>query len=231
MASAVPLLVTVNRVVNLIALTYGLIFVSTLSIPSLHPNGKFAGGAKFFTNWNVLFHIVFYASCLYKQMFSRVKFDSRATTKRGLVYHAIVFPSSIIVFTTFWGLFAIDRNLIFPKQLEEFLLPHVNHIVHTLILPGMLIEGAFYHHPRPKKTSGMVTFFGVLGTYTVWICYIGFAKGFWVYPFLSVMPLAAKFVFFAANAVVGFAIYKLGGQFYKIFWAKSPSKLKSAKLN
>ncbi|KAI1281931.1 Androgen-induced -like protein [Halotydeus destructor] len=229
MASGVPLLVTVNRIINFVLLTYAIGFLIYYPIPSSHPAGSKFGLTKFFTNWNAFMQMLFYGSCLYKQFTSRVKFDSRAQTKRGAFYYGLIFPNAIIVAGIFWGLFFFDRNLIFPVSIEKYLPPHINHIIHTMIIPGMLFEGAFYQHGIPKFKNGLAVMLVVDLAYVVWINYIGITTGFWVYPFISVMPMVAKGIFFAAAAAIGVALYKLGRMYHNAVWGKN-SKGKVTKV-
>jgi hypothetical protein len=214
---ATLLLVKINRIVNLIALIYGVVQICT--IPPL-PNvpRSVAGPAKFFTNWNVVIQIIFYSCCIYQDHFSKIKFDLRKQTKRGLYFHGIVFPAAFIVFTTFWSLMWFDRDLIFPKKLEKYLLPHVNHIIHTMILIGMLIEATFHYHPLPKAKTGLTVMYGILGLYLGWMIYLGVTYNVWVYPFINQMPNFLKPVFFSVMAVGGLILYKLGEKYHKLIW-------------
>lgn len=97
-----------------------------------------------------------------------------------------------------------------------------------MILVGMLIEGTFHYHPLPKLRSGLTVFYGILGSYTAWMVYLGVNYNIWVYPFINLMPNIVKPFFFAGMAIAGFGLYKIGVKYHQILWTKRTGKAKVA---
>ncbi len=50
----------------------------------------------------------------------------------------------------------------------------------------MVLELTSTPHFYPSRWSGMATTVAICGIYLVWVCYIAYAAGFWVYPILKV---------------------------------------------
>lgn len=65
----------------------------------------------------------------------------------------------------FWGLYAIDRELIFPKSLDEFIPGWQNHVMHTLPIIGALLDAYLVHHSFPKFRNGIKLTIGFISTY------------------------------------------------------------------
>ncbi|KAI1287814.1 Androgen-induced -like protein [Halotydeus destructor] len=229
MASGVTVLVTLNRLVTVGSLLYAYWNLSNISrndprvteaILKRHP----FGAILFFTNWNAVFQIIFFLSCLCKQFTSSVKFDSRKTTKRGLFFHGVIFPCSVLVCVFFWSFFMTYRDMVIPADSEVFLTPLVNHILHTQIVIGMLIEGFLVEHPRPKTKDGLLVLFTIFGFYNLCVFYLGTAYGAWVYPILGVMSGGARVAFGLVMVLVNYGLYRLGGLYYSILWGDTEVK-------
>lgn len=69
----------------------------------------------------------------------------------------------------FWGIYAVDRDLIYPEILEKVIPSYQNHLVHTLPLIGAVLDSYvtkhYYHKSLAKGITGTVVF---LLTYLVW---------------------------------------------------------------
>ena len=52
------------------------------------------------------------------------------------VYASIGVPSCLAVFVTFWVLFLIDRELVYPKRLDKYLPVWANHVWRWRSLPS-----------------------------------------------------------------------------------------------
>ena len=48
---------------------------------------------------------------------------------KDFVFSTIGFPVGVFVSVSFWGLYAIDRDLVFPDELDQFFPPITNHMV------------------------------------------------------------------------------------------------------
>lgn len=72
----------------------------------------------------------------------------------------MVAPNSIFVVAIFWTLYYVDRELLFPMELDKYVPSYVNHISHTLVLLPVFIEamlrykngnGDFLDYEKAKK--------------------------------------------------------------------------------
>jgi hypothetical protein len=69
----------------------------------------------------------------------------------------------------FWGLYAIDRELIFPEIFDPLIPPFKNHIMHTLPLITALLDNYIKERQYPKRILTGFTPTLILGiTYIIW---------------------------------------------------------------
>ena len=59
---------------------------------------------------------------------------------KDFVFSTVGFPVGVFVSVSFWGLYAIDRDLVFPDELDQFFPPITNHMVRY-----------FRHHSFPSS--------------------------------------------------------------------------------
>eukprot|EP00698_Gefionella_okellyi_P009226 TRINITY_DN2332_c0_g1_i2.p3 TRINITY_DN2332_c0_g1~~TRINITY_DN2332_c0_g1_i2.p3 ORF type:complete len:165 (-),score=3.27 TRINITY_DN2332_c0_g1_i2:270-764(-) len=106
---------TVAFVVN----AWGLYLSATT--PNMPGQHTWAGQFKFMTIWNVVFQVVFFGTSL---LFDLTKHKSRKFMDQ--FFNAVVFPFAWTVVLLFWGLYAVDRDLIFPMSLDSIYPPYLN---------------------------------------------------------------------------------------------------------
>jgi hypothetical protein len=50
----------------------------------------------------------------------------------------------------FWTIYSYDRNLVFPVIVDEYVSPHINHLMHTnvgaIVVLEMVLRPHYYHH-------------------------------------------------------------------------------------
>nr|XP_053628535.1 androgen-induced gene 1 protein-like isoform X2 [Cherax quadricarinatus] len=124
----------------------------------------------------------------------------------------------MFVTISFWGLYNIDRNLIFPPEFDSWFPLWLNHNIHTTPLVGVLIELYFVPHifPRRKTGLGVVAVLGLL--YLIWVCVIAYRSGHWVYPILADLPVVGRAVFITIMAMLISSFYILGEVLNKNIW-------------
>ncbi|GIX92342.1 hypothetical protein CEXT_744271 [Caerostris extrusa] len=115
----------------------------------------FAGRLKYLTYWNLIVHFLYFAfSCAIDVMKSSSK-HSKLTRVRDNLYAGIVVPYGIFVVFMFWGIYSLDRELIFPTALDAFFPSWLNHVSHTVILPVLLIETYIIKHRQPSLLDAL----------------------------------------------------------------------------
>lgn len=127
---------------------------------------------------------------------------------------------------TFWGLMAIDRELVFPKVLDEFFPTWLNHLMHTNIMIFIFLEMFLTYRPYPKRKRGILGMTLFLVTYLIWMHVIYFYSGLWVYPILQVLNWPLRIVFYLVSLVVGIGFYMLGEFSNNKLWSKQISQTK-----
>jgi hypothetical protein len=140
----------------------------------------------------------------------------------------LAFPVAFYVSCAFWGIYAIDRELIFPEKVEKEFPPWVNHTMHTLVLLFMVLELVLSYRSYPSRCVGCALIICFNLAYVFWFHYIYFQIGVWVYPFFTVLNWAGRVGFVVASTSVGLGLYFLGEKLNGLVWTKvNKQKVKS----
>ncbi|EDW76138.1 uncharacterized protein Dwil_GK14825, isoform A [Drosophila willistoni] len=142
----------------------------------------------------------------------------------------LAFPVALNVGVTFWTLYAIDRELVFPKILDPVFPSWLNHVLHTNIVVFIVLELFTSYRAYPKRSTGLTGLAIFMGSYLIWIHIVKHYSGVWVYPVLEVLQLPQRILFFAAVLGFTFSLYVLGEFLNNIVWAKEV-KLAKRKSN
>lgn len=149
---------------------------------------------------------------------------------KDILFSALAFPLSMFVGLSFWGIYAVDRELILPRSFDPYFPTWLNHIMHTNILFFILVELIITFRMYPRRNQGLAILSAFMLAYMVWVHYIYFRTGGWVYPILAVLnwPLRITFYIFSLGLVSG--LYTLGETLNKTIWSKEVEKqVKSGK--
>ena len=142
---------------------------------------KFGGVWKYLTFLNMLLQFIFFTIALLSN------FTKRLHGVRDLLFASAAFPIGMFVGIIFWSIWAVDRELIFPKVLDQYFPAILNHLMHTTVIPLQLGQLLLVRHRFPTRTKGFaITGVLCLG-YLAWINYIYYMTGFWVYPVIKVI--------------------------------------------
>ena len=68
-------------------------------------------------------------------------------------------------------------------------------------------------------------------SYVVWIFYIAYVGGFWVYPVLEYLDIGQRALFILVCAVFALCLYIVGEYCNYIAWGKQPQTVKEFKSN
>ncbi|XP_063488161.1 androgen-induced gene 1 protein isoform X25 [Symphalangus syndactylus] len=74
----------------------------------------------------------------------------------------------LFVVAVFWIIYAYDREMIYPKLLDNFIPGWLNHGMHTTVLPFILIEMRTSHHQYPSRGSGLTAICTFSVGYILW---------------------------------------------------------------
>jgi hypothetical protein len=67
----------------------------------------------------------------------------------------------------FWGLYMIDRELVFPSAMDVVLPSWTNHSTHTVIIVALVIEMRITRHRYSKRSLGLATLALYLTVYDI----------------------------------------------------------------
>lgn len=128
------------------------------------------------------------------------------------------------VSSTFWGIYAVDRELIFPQELDSFFPVWLNHAVHTLPTAAVFIElFAVQRYTKTWKRGIAYTLLLPL-VYLIWILYIAHETGHWVYPILAKLDTTGRAIFIVVLAGVFAICYTAGHLLYNLRWGSSSKR-------
>ncbi|KAJ8707124.1 hypothetical protein PYW08_011258 [Mythimna loreyi] len=179
--------------------------------------------SRFFTTWTVFLQMCYAMYGLAIDLFilkhavikgqKDYRLPPSISGFREFLFAAVVWPSSLVVFTVFWGVYSFDRTLIFPEFLDAVIPPISNHIIHTLILPVALWELVTLPRKEPERHAQNVSQLSLhIGAYLSVLCFTYFERGVWLYPIFR--KLFGTVYFFIVLAAIGSLFYI----FYYLQW-------------
>ncbi|XP_046374637.2 androgen-induced gene 1 protein-like isoform X2 [Haliotis rufescens] len=185
------------------------------------------GKLMFLTFWNALLQTFYYGLCAVTAIVGSTGGPIRDPRKRSalqkfrdFLHNTLAFPVGTFVVVTFWAIYAVDRELVFPKALDQFIPPWLNHVMHTFILPILLLDKYLNYHHLPKRRNGILglLLFGVI--YLIWILWIAYHANVWVYPILKVLETHQRIIFFGFLLMLFVSLYLLGEGLTRFLWRK-----------
>lgn len=180
-------------------------------IPSL--GGRF----KYLTHINQWIQLLFFSLQLLVDLTPcRYRKDLQKTS--SFLFTTLAFPLSAFIAVTFWGVYAIDRKLIYPELFDKFVPGYMNHFWHTTILLWVICEIHFVYHEFPNISKAACSVFVYGSVYIGWIVYIFATTNWWVYPLLNVFTPAAMALFFASSMFLILGFYLAGKTISCLRW-------------
>lgn len=140
---------------------------------------------------------------------------------RDYILASFVVPLSLTVSLTFWTLYAIDREAIYPGVLDLVYPRWLNHAMHTFVVVYALLELCITRHRYPDRVRGFGGLSAFMAGYLTWVHVVWSKTGIWVYPFLGALSWPLRLVFFILVITLGFLYYILGETMNSIRWARS----------
>ncbi|ELK09663.1 Androgen-induced protein 1 [Pteropus alecto] len=137
---------------------------------------------------------------------------------RDWMLAVLAFPVGFFVVAVFWIIYAYDREMIYPKLLDNFIPGWLNHGMHTMVLPFILIEMRTSHHAYPSRSSGLAATCIFSVAYILWVYWLHHVTGMWVYPFLEHIGPGARIIFFGSAAILTNFLYLLGDALNSYMW-------------
>uniref|UniRef100_A0A9L0T6C8 Androgen induced 1 n=1 Tax=Equus caballus TaxID=9796 RepID=A0A9L0T6C8_HORSE len=188
----------------------------------------YGGSWKFLTFIDLVIQAVFFGICVLSDLSSLLTRGSgnqeqerqlkKLISLRDWMLAVLAFPVGVFVVAVFWIIYAYDREMIYPKLLDNFIPGWLNHGMHTTVLPFILIEMRTSHHAYPSRSSGLAAICTFSVGYILWVCWVHHVTGMWVYPFLEHIGPGARIVFFGSTTVLMNFLYLLGEVLNNYIW-------------
>ncbi len=222
-----PVLVHLAGVANFAYAAYTS-YLITIPPEVSYSRDKFGGTLKYLTYWNVWLQMLYYTVCLANDLAgsnaTERKSSSGLQRLRDHLFASLAFPVGFVVAVAFWTLWAIDRNLVMPATFDPYIPFHLNHMLHTTVVPLLVLELCLVYHVYPQRMAGMATTAVFLVAYLVWILIIAYFGGFWVYPVLKKLDPVGRTAFIAVSAIGGAMLYGFGELCNRAIWGKIVEK-------
>ncbi|XP_050534851.1 androgen-dependent TFPI-regulating protein-like [Daktulosphaira vitifoliae] len=152
-------------------------------------------GYRFLTNWNLFMQTLYFIGCLLHDIMkilngpNWLKIGSKIQMLISGSFAALILPTSIFVSTSFWILYGIDREIVYPKVIDDVLPYWQNHGMHTVILLLGICE-LFTTKHLFFSTKILLSVLGAFElTYAIVFLETYVEKGRWVYPLFGMFSL------------------------------------------
>lgn len=154
---------------------------------------------------------------------------------RDYIFGSIAFPLAFDVGGMFWLLYAIDRELVYPKGLDAFFPWWLNQVIHTNIMAFIVMEMLLLHHKYWCRKGNLAGIGVYMLAYLTWIHVIYYKANVWVYPVLAILNWPQRILFYIFTCSVPIVFYYMGEFLNKSVWhdgrleGAEPSKKSSKK--
>lgn len=194
---------------------------------------SFGGKLKFLTCIDLIMQWAFFGFCIFCDQVGTTTQSNKEKHVlqrfRDWAFTTLILPMGIYVSLMFWGVYAIDRNLIFPVFMDSWFPSWLNHIMHTLPVAGCMIEILMECHIYQKGVARYIPMFIAYLLYLFWTLYIKYAGGIWVYPLYEALGETERNIFFAFLTVPSLSSVFLGEKIHTAVWGKANDQLKTAR--
>ncbi|XP_062871512.1 androgen dependent TFPI regulating protein 1 isoform X2 [Trichomycterus rosablanca] len=204
-------------------------------ISNKHPGARSYGGRwKYLTFINMVMQTVFFGLCAVTDLVHVVLPRKSATsgfpafllTVQDFFFAVLAFPVGTFVFTSFWSIYSYDRELVFPKFLDDIIPTWHNHAMHTVIMPLLLLQMFLQHHRYPSRSKGIFSLAVFVASYLAWVLWVRHASGIWVYPIMAHLSPVGLVLFLAVASLSMAPLYLLGEKISAAIWGPTGKQKK-----
>ena len=187
----------------------------------LDPTGKipsYGGRFKYLTHINQWVQLAFFALQFITDLLPKSSTKNKFQNVSDLFFTSLAVPLSLVVTLVFWGLYAVDRKLIYPEVFDKFVPPYLNHFWHTTIALWILFEIILVVHRFPSIALAASFVFVYSTAYISWVVWVFVKTGWWIYPVLKVLPPHMMALFFASNIFLSLGLHLVGKGISYLRW-------------
>ncbi|XP_046896939.1 androgen dependent TFPI regulating protein 1 [Hypomesus transpacificus] len=202
----------------------------SLKITGRHPGAKSYGGRwKYLTFLNLVMQTIFFGLCVLIDLFHLI-LPARSLNGglavllvklRDIIYTVLAFPIGTFVFVSFWSLYTYDRDLVYPKYLDDIIPVWLNHAMHTVIVPLVMVQMYIQHHKYPSRFKGILGLALFAALYLAWVLWVHHVAGIWVYPIMAQLSPVGLFLFLGVACLSMAPLYLLGEYLNRKIWGST----------
>ena len=190
----------------------------------LDPDGiipKYGGRFKFLTHINQWIQLGFFTLQFLTDILPKSSFKKRLQNVCDVIFTSLALPMALFVALTFWGIYAVDRKLVYPERFDLFVPSFLNHFWHTTIALWVFLEILLCFHRFPTTDIAVSVNVGFSACYLSWVAWVFMQTDFWVYPIMKVLPLPYLVLFFAACTLFSLGVYYIGKAIAHLRWGQT----------
>lgn len=180
--------------------------------------GTYGRRWKYLTYINMWIQFIYFFFAFFTDVMPRSQAKIYCQKACSLIFTTIGFPLTLFVCVAFWGIYAVDREFVYPVYLDEHIPSMLNHYWHTTIVVGVFLELVVVFHRFPSNMTALWVIFLFTTTYITWIVSVFSNAQVWPYPFMDLMPVPLFPVLFLACFFVTVAMYALGMNLGYLRW-------------
>ncbi|KZC04567.1 Androgen-induced gene 1 protein [Dufourea novaeangliae] len=188
----------------------------------------YGGKFKFLTFWDAIIQAVFFFICMLNDWFGTNAVNPKKPPfirkLKDYTFASFSFPVAMFVGIVFWGLMAVDRELVFPKAVDPYFPWWLNHLMHTMIMVSTMIEIILAPRKYPSRSNGLFGLCILLSCYMIWMHIIYYKSGIWVYPIMAVLTVPLRIMFMASAVLLTVILYLLGQTLDNLIWGNEYTK-------
>ncbi|CAJ0597437.1 unnamed protein product [Cylicocyclus nassatus] len=121
-------------------------------------------------------------------------------------FYCTIFPVAVVTCALFWGLYAINPELVMPEWIARLIPQWLNHVTHTLPVIYVFFDLLTIRRSPPSHGKSLQMAVLHVVVYFLIIIAVRIFDGYWLYPLLEILPWEA---FIGTFVVAIFGYYAL----------------------
>ncbi|KAF9804010.1 hypothetical protein SFRURICE_019206 [Spodoptera frugiperda] len=193
--------------------------------------------SMYLTVWNIAFQMSYFSlafACDFLTVTGREHMISKNIRQfRHTFFSSLIFPIAGLIFTVFWPVFILNRELLFPEFIDKIFSFKSNFIMHFCILPAAIWELVFLPRSVPKthryNISIIVALFIVYNTVVI---YTHHQRGLFPYPIFTMTYGTIYFpIFLVLMFFIGLTVYHAQWKLHSLVWGQEKLKQNKVKFS
>ena len=129
---------------------------------------------------------------------------------RDFLFASLALPLAFETSLMFWVMVSIDRELVFPKAVDEFFPHWLDWMLHTNVSIFSILDILVCRHQYPRRKSAIRGLTLFMLSYLILIYAGKLTTGIWVYGIIEVLTAPQRIAFFVICGLVTLGLYFIG---------------------